>query len=153
MLDNKPNQPTKFRAKNWIEINDESRGTYTVTSSLCDYSNVYILVKGTITVATKTAAAPNNANKVIFNNCAPFFKCISRINNTQVDYAHYRDVEMAMYNLIETSGILSQCWRDEKVLADDSTTADFNADNADTNSFNIRQKNKRSNIWQWHKKC
>ena len=59
--DNKSNQPSKFRTKNWVEINDESRGTYNVNSqikfkttmlksSLCDYSDAYILVKGTITI-------------------------------------------------------------------------------------------------------
>ena len=42
-------------------------------STLCDYSNAFILAKGTITVAEETAAAPNNANKkVTFKNCAPF---------------------------------------------------------------------------------
>ena len=60
--DDKSNKPSKFRAKNWVEINDESRGTYNVNSqikfktiilksSLCDYSDTYILVKGTITIA------------------------------------------------------------------------------------------------------
>ena len=60
--DNKSNQPSKFRTKNWVEINDESRGTYNVSSqikfkttilksSLCDYSDAYILVKGTFTIA------------------------------------------------------------------------------------------------------
>ena len=43
LLDKTPNQPTKFRTKNWIEINDDARGTY----SLCDYSDTYILVRGT----------------------------------------------------------------------------------------------------------
>ena len=59
-------------------------------SSLCDYNDVYILVKGTITVNnTRTAAAPNNRNKkVIFKNCAPFTNCISEINNAQVDNAN-----------------------------------------------------------------
>ena len=56
-------------------------------SILCDYSDAYILVKGTITV-NNTAAADadaNNANKkVIFKNCVPFTDCISEINNTQV---------------------------------------------------------------------
>ena len=59
LLDNTSNQPSKFRTKNWVEINDESRGTYSVNrqinfkismlrSSLCDYSDAYILVKGYI---------------------------------------------------------------------------------------------------------
>ena len=60
-LDNTPNQPSKFRTKSWVEINDDTRGTYNTNSqikfktsilksSLCDYSDAYILVIGTITV-------------------------------------------------------------------------------------------------------
>ena len=60
-LDNASNQLSKFRTKNWVETNDESRGGYKVNSQikfkttmlksgLCDYSDSYILVKGTITV-------------------------------------------------------------------------------------------------------
>ena len=112
--DNTLNQPSKFRTRNWIEINDESRGAYNVNSqikfkttmlksSLCDYSDAYILVKGTITV-NNTAAAVNNTNKkVIFKNCAPFTNCISEINNTQIDNAKDIDIVMPMYNLIEYS--------------------------------------------------
>ena len=61
MLDDTSNKTSKFKTKNWAEINDESRGTYdvdskikfkstTLKSSLCDYSDAYIHVKGTITV-------------------------------------------------------------------------------------------------------
>ena len=47
-------------------------------SSLYDYSDAYVLVKGTVTVAEETTAATNNPNKkVIFKNCAPFTNCIS----------------------------------------------------------------------------
>ena len=60
--DNTINQPSKFKIRNWIEINDESRGVYNVNSqikfkttmlksSLCDYSDAYILLKGKITIA------------------------------------------------------------------------------------------------------
>ena len=59
LSDNTSNQPTKFRTKNWVEINDDSRGTYNthsqmkfktsmLRSSLCDYGDTYILVKGAI---------------------------------------------------------------------------------------------------------
>ena len=99
LLDNISNQPSKIRTKKWVEMNDESRGIHNVNdqikfkttmlkSSLCDYSDAYILVKRTITV-NNTAPADadaNNANKkVIFQNCAPFTNCISEINNRQVD--------------------------------------------------------------------
>ena len=52
-------------------------------SSLCDYSDAYVLAKGTISVnntAAQGAAANNTSKKVIFKNCAPFTNCISEIN-------------------------------------------------------------------------
>ena len=93
LIDDTSNQPSKFRTRNWVEINDESRGAYNVNSqskfkttmlkfSLCDYSDAYILVKGTISV-NNTAAADANANntnkKVIFKNCALFTNCIRKL--------------------------------------------------------------------------
>ena len=98
------------------EVNDESRGNYNkdnqirfkismLSLSLCDYSDAYILVKGTLTV-TSTAAQfqPNNGayKKVTFQNFVPLTNCISRINNTRVDDAHNIDVVMRMYNIITT---------------------------------------------------
>ena len=68
-----------------------------ISSSVCDYSDAYIHVKGTITVPDKAGAgaAVNNTNKkLVFKNCAPFTNCISEINNTQVDDA--RDIDMEM---------------------------------------------------------
>ena len=59
-------------------------------SSLCDYSNVHILVKGNIIVNNTAAAgaAANNTNKKVkFKDCASFTNCISKINNTQIDNA------------------------------------------------------------------
>ena len=75
-------------------------------SSLCYYSDAYVLVNGNITVNNTAAdgVAANNANKkVIFKNCAPFTNCISKINKTQIDNAEYIDIVMPMYNLIEYS--------------------------------------------------
>ena len=72
-------------------------------SSLCDYSDTYVLVKGNTTVNNTTAegAAGDNTNKkIIFKNCAPFTNCISKINNTEVDNAEYIDIVMPMHNLI-----------------------------------------------------
>ena len=99
-IDNASNQPSKFRTKHWVEINDESRGAYNVNSqikfkttmlksSLCDYSDAYILVKGTITIAGAGADAAarlvDETDKgVAFKNSTPFTNCISEINNTQI---------------------------------------------------------------------
>ena len=94
--------------------------------SLCDYSDAYILVKGTITITGAGAdAAARQADErdkgVVFKNCAPFTNCISEINNTQVHNAKDIDIVMPMYNLIEysdnyakTSGSLWQYYRDER---------------------------------------
>ena len=75
LLDSASNKPSKFRTKNWVEINDDIRGAYSpnkqirfktaiLRSSLCDNSDAYILVKGNITVnnTTAVAACPNNRN-------------------------------------------------------------------------------------------
>ena len=77
-------------------------------SNLCNYTDSYILVKGTITI---TGAGDNDAARraderdkgVIFKNCAPFTKCISRINNTDIDNTQDMNIAMSMYNLIDYS--------------------------------------------------
>ena len=68
-------------------------------SSLPDYSDSYILVKGNITVkntADDGAAANNTKKKVILKNSAPYINCISKINNTQIDNAEYTDIVMLL---------------------------------------------------------
>ena len=136
LIDDTSNPPSKFRKENWVKINDELRGTYNVNSqikfkttmlksSLCDYSDAYILVKGTITItgAGDDAAARQADERdkgVAFKNCALFTNCISEINNTQVDNAKDIDIVMPMYNVIEysdnyakTTVSLWQYFRDE----------------------------------------
>ena len=101
LLDSTSNKPSKFRTKNWIEINDDIIGAYSpnknirfkttmLRSSLCDFSDAYILVKGNITVNNTAGAGAdvnNTSKKVIFKNFTPFTKCISKINNTPIDSA------------------------------------------------------------------
>ena len=160
LIDNTPNQPSKFRTRNWVEINFESRGAYNVNSqikfkttmlksSLCDYSDAYILVKGTISVnnTAATDAAANNTNKkVIFKNCAAFTNCICEINNTQIDNAKNIDVIMPMYNLIEyianyakTTGSLWQYCKDIPAQNNNNEITEFTAGNT-TDSFNFKAK-------------
>ena len=119
-----------------------------LTSSLCDYSDAYILVQRNISVnntAAEGAAANNAAKKVIFKNCAPFINCINKINNTQIDNAEYT-VVMSMYNLIEcsnnyskTSGSLWQYCKEIPPVNNAGDIDDFNGANA-TNSFNFKGK-------------
>ena len=111
-------------------------------SSLCDYSDAYILVKGTISA--------NNINiknkEVIFKNCAPFTNCISEINNTQIDNAKDIDIVMPMYNLIEysdnyakTTGSLWQYCKDIPALNANDEITEFTGGNT-TDSFNFKEK-------------
>ena len=135
LLENASNQPSKFRTRNWVKINDESRGTYTsdnikfkttmLRSDLCDYTDTNIIVKGTMTItgagdAAATRQADGRNKGAACKNCAPFTKCISRINNTDIDNAKDIDSVMLMYNFIEysdnyskTSGSLYQYYKDE----------------------------------------
>ena len=160
LLDNKLNQTSKFRIKNWVEINDDARGTYNTNSqikfktsmlksSLCDYSDAYILVSGTTTVAELAAGRENNNIQAVFKNCAPFTDCVSEINNTQIDNARDIDIGMPMYNLLEysdnyliTSGSLWQYYREEPALTDAGALANFPGNGA---LFKFKQKNNRFN--------
>ena len=136
LLDDASNKTFKFKTRNWVKINDESRGTYNVgsqikfkttmlKSSLCDYSDSYILAKGKITItgsgADAAARQTDERDKVVvFKNCAPFTICISKVNNTETDNFKDIDIVMPMYNLIDysdnyakASGSLWQYYRDE----------------------------------------
>ena len=153
------NQPSKFKTKNWVDANDESIGTYNVNSqikfkttmlksSLCDYSDAYVHVKGTIAV-NNTAAADANANntnkKLIFKKRAPFTICISEINNTQIDNAKDIDIVMRIYNLIKYSDNYSKTsgslWKYCKNIpaVNNNAIIDF-TDNNRTDSFNFKVK-------------
>ena len=115
-------------------------------SSLFDYGDACILVKGNITVnntAANGAAANNTDKKVIFKNCASFTNFISKINNTQIDNAEYIDIVIPMCNLIEysdnyskKSGSLWQYCKDIPAVNDNGV---FNKANA-TDSFNFKTK-------------
>ena len=109
------NEPkdSKFVTRKWNVVNDQSNANYDVgneviyntedlKSNLCNYSDVYILVNGDITVI----AAP--ATQVSFKNCAPFTKCVTKIDGIAVDDAEDLDLIMLMYNLIEYNSNYSE---------------------------------------------
>ena len=134
-LESTSDNPSKFRTRNWVEITDESRENYAnsdirfkttmLRSNLRDYADSYIIVKGTMIITGEgdNAAAERADEKdkgITFKNCAPFTKCISRINNADIDNGHDIDIVMPMYNLIEysdnyskTSGCLWQYCKDD----------------------------------------
>ena len=109
LLNSESNKPSKYRTRNWAEINDDIRGAYSpnkqirfktamLRSSSSDYSDAYILISVNNN-AGASAAANNIGKKVIFKNCSPVTNCISKINNIQIDNAEYIDTVMPMYNL------------------------------------------------------
>ena len=149
LLNGSDNENSKFATKKWYIIDNESKGNYShenpikfltssLESSLCDYSDAYVLVTGNITVKRRNAAdtadiALGAITQVAFKNCAPFEKCSTEIDGTLVEEANFVNITMPMYNLIEysdnysaTSGSLWSFKRDEidnneNVTNDDNT--------------------------------
>ena len=158
--DNESDKLSKFVTREYVRVNSLSN-TYNEKKSirfktpmlrlnLCDYSDAYMLVKGTITV---TAPGANNGAKnirdkrnrpLILKNNAPFVSCITRTNGELIEDADDLDIVMCMYNLLEYSKnyrktIGSFYNRDE--LSDDAD--DNNFDNIKVvNSSTFKYKNK-----------
>ena len=91
-------------------------------SSLCDYSNAYILVEGKITITKKrTGTVARQADERdkdgTFKNCALFIHRITEINMINVDNVKDIDIVMPMYNLIEyNDNYAKKIWKFEAIL-------------------------------------
>ena len=107
LLNRTDNESSRFATRKRYVINDQKITGYgegnendssikyeikVIKSSLCDYSDAYILVTGDIT------AAGGNANtRVAFKNCAPFTRCVTHINDINdehTDTAENLDIVM-----------------------------------------------------------
>ena len=144
--DNESEKLSKFVTREYVKVNSLSNAynenksirfkAPMLRSNLRDYSDAYILVKGTITVTAP--GANNNANNVrdkrnrplILKNNAPFVSCITRINDELIEDADDLDIVMPMYNLLEyskiykkTIGSLYNYYRDE--LSNDADDNNF----------------------------
>ena len=153
LLHGSDNEHTKCATKKWYVNDSESKGNYShpdrikfltksIESSLCDYSDAYILVTGNITVTRTIASNPvrrkqslNAATQVVFKNCAPFKNCSIEIDGTHE--ANFINITMPMYNLIEysdnyshTSGSLwdfkrDKIYNDDMVVSNDNNAPSF----------------------------
>ena len=107
LLNDSSNEESKFATKKWYVIDSQTtKGKYkqgdtikleTIKSSLCDYSDAFILVTGNITIAA------SNDTDVAFKNDAPFSTCKTVINDAFVDEANHIYIEMPVQNLSEYS--------------------------------------------------
>ena len=160
--DSESEKLSKFVTREYVRVNSLSN-TYNknksvrfktpmLRSNLCDYSDAYILVKGTITATAP--GANNGANNIRhkrnrplkLKNNAPFVSCITRINGELIEDADDLDIVMSMYNLLEysknyrkTIGLLYNYYRDE--LSDDADDNNFdNIKVVDSNKFKYKNK-------------
>ena len=135
---NEPND-SKFVIRKWNITNDWSNANYDVgneiisntevlKSNFCDYNDAYILVRGDITTVG------DNGAKVTFKNCAPFIKCITKIDGRTINDVEDLDLVMTMYNLIEYSSNYSDTTGSLWFYSKDEAT-NFNADIGDNVAF------------------
>ena len=151
-LDNTSNQQSKFKTKNWLEINDQSRGvcntnsdirfkTTMLKSSLCDYSDAYILMKRRRIITEAGADAAARQVKLVIHLLIEK----SEINNTEIDNATKdTDIVMPMYNLIEHSNYskaFESLWQYYYLEPSDSW--------ADSEPFKSQSKNNRKYSCWW----
>ena len=150
LLDNTSDKLPKFGTKDWVEISNDSRGTYNPSSQIkCDYSDAYILVKWNITgnnTAPSAADINNIIKKLKFKNCAPITDCISKINKAQTNNDKDIGKVLPMYNLIEysdnyskTSRNLWQYHKDIPAVNNNGNIVDFNGNN-ETGSLKFKIK-------------
>ena len=128
---------SKFVTRKWNFVNDNSKANYdaanentyieVLKSNLCDYNDVYILVRGDITIIG------HQATQVAFKNCASFTKCITKIDETKID-AEDLDLVMPMYNLIKYSSNYSETTESLWFYSKDEAT-NFSNDMANDDSF------------------
>ena len=158
LLGSESEQLSKFVTREYVRVNSLSN-TYNenksirfktpmLRSDLCDYSDAYILVNGTITVTANVGAnsiRDKKNRKLILKNNAPFVSCITRINNELIEDADDLDIVMSMYNLLEysknyrkTIGSLYNYYRDD--LTDDNNNNFANRNEVNSNAFKYKNK-------------
>ena len=113
LLNDTDNESERFLTRKWYVINNQNNTEYVdgnnddsnikfetkvIKSSLCDYSDAYIFATGNITAT----GGVENTN-VVSKNCAPFTKCVTHINNEDIDTTNNIDFIIPMQNLTEYS--------------------------------------------------
>ena len=158
--DNESEKLSKFVTREYVRVNslldtyNENKSirfkTPMLRSNLCDYSDAYILVKGTATVNGVVNGAENQilrrSRPVTLKNNAPFVSCMTKINNEFIEDADDLDIVIPMYNFLEysknyrkTIGSLYNYYRDE--LNDDNNPNELpNTNVVNSNTFKYKNK-------------
>ena len=116
LVDTTSDSVPRFVTKKWVKLHDPSGEAYSTNkqirfktsmlrSDLCDYSDSYIVVKGTITVEGADKI-DRKKRPLAFKSNASFISCISNINNTLIDNAKDLDIVMPMYNLLQRQQVI-----------------------------------------------
>ena len=114
LLDAASDNVARIITKKWIEVHDQSGSAEDrckpskqirfkrsmLRSDLCDYSDAYIIVKGTIIIEGRNNRDIKNRSLAL-KNSAPFISCISKTNKVFIDNAADLGIVMSMYSLIE----------------------------------------------------
>ena len=119
LLDNIPDKVPRFITIKWVEVHDKSGETYNANkqirfkismlrSDLSDFSDAYVVVKGTVTVSADERDRDEMNRQVDLKNNVPFISCISKINGVFVENAEDLDIVMPMHNLLKYSKIYSK---------------------------------------------
>ena len=87
------NKVPRFITKKWIASKPIRVKTSMLRSDLCNYSDAYVWVKGTITLTNQNTNV-NFDRRLTFKNNAPFISCISKINGELVENAEDLDIPM-----------------------------------------------------------
>ena len=157
----------KFTTIKWIEIFDQSNGTYNpnkdvifktpqIRDDLCDFNDAYIVVAGKINATYSNLPVyndiPDNVNnpkKVSLKNSAPSFSCILKINNQLIEDVQDLDIVNPMYNLLYYSKKLKKTTGSFWNYYPDMPSSDYDGDNERTrvyypiiNSKSFNYKNK-----------
>ena len=153
--DNESEKLSKFVTREYVRVNSLSN-TYNenksirfktpmLRSNLCDYSDAYILVNGTITVTGNHPRDRQNRPLILKNN-APFISCITRINGELTEDTDDLDIVMPIYNLSEYSKNYRKTIRSLYNYYRDELSYDNDNDNFDNikvvNSEAFKYKNK-----------
>ena len=133
---------SKFSTRNWSNVSNQSNANYCIGNKLIynsgvlkynlyDYNDGYILIKGNITILG------HNVTLAAFKICAPFIKCITKVDGTVIDNSEDLHLVMQIHNLLECSSNYFDTTGSLWFYSKDKASS-FKNDIANINNFNYK---------------